>query len=326
MILKPSPQLFLALAGIALFLLVNLMAETKPRPEVGNVEWQRDFEGALAQSTETGKPVFAFFQEVPGCAGCQQFGQQVLTHPLLVEAIESAFVPVLIYNNQPGKDREILERYKEPAWNYQVVRFLDGKGKDLIPRKDRVWTLGPLVERMVATLERADRPVPPYLQALADESDQERHAKTAFAMSCFWTGEMRLGAIDGVVATEAGWLDGREVTLVTWHRDRTNLKELVKAAEQVRCAERVAVATQAELAQLPEKTRLRAGLLTDDYRPAQASDQKKQLSGTAFTGIRMTPMQAAKVNAWARVDIEKALAWLTPTQRRELESISGAGR
>ena len=36
------------------------------RPEVGTVDWKRDFDAALTESGSTGKPVFAFFQEVPG--------------------------------------------------------------------------------------------------------------------------------------------------------------------------------------------------------------------------------------------------------------------
>lgn len=316
-----TPRSFLFLAPFPLVLLVSVVAGGKPKapPEVGHVKWQRDFDGALEASSDSGKPVFAFFQEVPGCAGCQQFGQQVLTHPLLVEAIETEFVPVLIYNNQPGRDREILERYDEPDWNYQVIRFLDGEGKDLIPRKDRVWNLAPLVRRMMASLEAAERSVPVYLKELAEERERDRHVRTAFAMPCFWTGELRLGGLKGVVATEAGWLDGREVTLVTWHRDRTTLKDLVLAAEKVRCAEEVAVSTEAELKQLPESTRLRAGLLTKDYRPARDSDQKRQLAGTPFASIAMTPRQATRVNAWARVDREKAKTFLTPLQLQELE-------
>ena len=85
-----------------------------------------------------------------------------------MEAIQEAFVPLLIINNRPGADAKILKRFGEPAWNYQVVRFLTAKGKDLIPRKDQVWTTGPLARRMIASLKVAKRPVPDYLQALAD--------------------------------------------------------------------------------------------------------------------------------------------------------------
>ncbi len=142
--------------------------------EVGTVEWGRDFDAALKKSARTGKPVFAFFQEVPGCAGCQKFGAKVMSHAPIVEAVEREFIPVLIYNNRRGKDAEILKRYEEPAWNYQVVRFLDDEGKDLIPRKDKVWTRSALALRMIQALDAAGRQVPHYLQATAYENDANR--------------------------------------------------------------------------------------------------------------------------------------------------------
>lgn len=88
------------------------------------------------------------------------YGRSVLTHPLMVEAIETFFVPVAIYNNVKGKDAEVLARYEEPSWNNPVTRFVDAAGKDLIPRKDRVWTMSAMGKRMVAALEKADVDVP----------------------------------------------------------------------------------------------------------------------------------------------------------------------
>ncbi len=85
----------------------------------------------------------------------------------MAAAIEAVFIPVLIHNNRPGKDEEILKRFNEPSWNYQVIRFLDYQGKDLIPRKDRIWTKGPLIKRMIASLKAAQRPVPKSLRDLA---------------------------------------------------------------------------------------------------------------------------------------------------------------
>ena len=55
----------------------------------------------------------------------------VLSHLLLVEAIETAFEPMFVYNNKSGKDAEILRRYDEPAWNNPVVRFLDQAGQEI---------------------------------------------------------------------------------------------------------------------------------------------------------------------------------------------------
>jgi hypothetical protein len=49
--------------------------------------------------------------------------------------------------------------------------------------------------------------------------------RVAFAQSCFWTGEMKLGQIEGVVRTEAGFIGGREVTLVEYASEQLALED-----------------------------------------------------------------------------------------------------
>jgi len=136
--------------------------------EVGNVRWGRDFDAALKKSAEAGKPVLVLFQEIPGCSGVRKFGREVLTNPSIVRAIEDEFIPMLIHNNRSsGMDGEIMKRYREPSWNYQVIRFLDARGKDVIPRKDRIWSAKGVAARMVEALTAVKRPVPDYLIDLA---------------------------------------------------------------------------------------------------------------------------------------------------------------
>lgn len=92
-----------------------------------------------------------------------------MTNPLLVRAVEAEFIPMPVYNNRnSGMDRELLKRYQEPSWNYQVIRFLDSKGDDVIPRKDRIWTTGGVAGRMVEALMALDRPIPDYYKDLAE--------------------------------------------------------------------------------------------------------------------------------------------------------------
>lgn len=81
--------------------------------------------------------------------------------------IESDFVPVAVFNNQPGRDEELLRKFREPAWNYQVVRFFDARGRELLPRKDKVWTLDGIASRMIKALRAAGRDVPKELSGLA---------------------------------------------------------------------------------------------------------------------------------------------------------------
>jgi hypothetical protein len=90
-----------------------------------------------------------------------------------VKLIEQHFVPVAIHNNNrdpKSADRVILKKFKEPAWNYQIVRFIGADEKDLIPRKDKVWTKPALAGRMIEALEKAKRPVPPGLRKIASSS------------------------------------------------------------------------------------------------------------------------------------------------------------
>ena len=105
---------------------------------------------------------------------------------MLVEAAEDLFVPIAIYNNTEGDaDERVCLRYQEPAWNYQVVRIVDGDGKDLIPRLEKDWTVAGVSEAMAAGLKAAKQEVPTWLQLLAMESRaQHRGVESAiFGMS-----------------------------------------------------------------------------------------------------------------------------------------------
>ena len=300
----------------ASFLLAQKPASDNP-VEIGLVDWSHDVDAALEKSKKNGKPVLVLFQEVPGCAGCQKFGREVLSQPLVVEAIEDEFIPVVVYNNRSsGKDKVLLDRFGERSWNYQVLRFLDGNGKDIIERKEGIWTIDGVASRMISALKKHKRPVPNYLTTLVAVNDQSTHATAAFAMHCFWTGEYRLGGIDGVIATEAGWLDGREVTLVKYDKERLGIDSLARQAAQVRCAEKVYTQAGTSLAGL------RGGKLDKSYRPASSSDQKKQIS--RWQGINEVPglnqMQLTKINSAAPKSVKDAMQWLSPRQRKAFTS------
>lgn len=306
-----KPVLF----ALTLMLPLSCSASSNSQPEeAGKVSWGRDLNAALASSKLTGKPVFALFQEIPGCAGCKQFGHEVMSNPLLVEAVENEFIPLLIHNNKPGEDAAVMQRFGEPAWNYQVVRFLDAHAEDIIPRRDQVWDTGGIAERMIATLTRAKRPVPAYLTLLAAEHSP-RLKQAVFAMYCFWTGEMELGRIDGVITTEAGFMAGKEVTLVKYDPAVISLPQLIAGAEKVECANAVYVPVL-DLTSV-NASRLNVGTISG-YHSAPASDQKKQIGGTAAEKLTLTPAQATKINAWVRNDAAKAQSFLTNSQQAQL--------
>jgi hypothetical protein len=242
--------------------------------ELGDVSWLRNFDEALSRAKSTGKPVLILFDEVPGCQTCVHYGQDVLSHPLLVEAAETEFVPVAIYNNIGGHDREILERYGEPTWNNPVVRIVDAAGKPLVPRLNGDYSKHGLAKAMIAALAKAGRAAPPYLALLEEElrPDVER---AVFSMYCFWTGEACLGDVEGVVGTRTGFAGGKEVVEVVFDPRRISRDALLQIAEQRRCG-------QSESAR--------------SIRPSQ-KDDKYQLRHTAWAYVPMTELQASRANS-----------------------------
>ena len=283
--------------------------------EVGVVDWLRSLDDAVELSKESGKPIFALFQEVPGCSGCKQFGKDVLSNPVVVDGIEEAFVPLLIHNNTGGYDAQILQQFGEPAWNFQVVRFLDSNTNDIIPRKDRVWETGPLVDRMIEVLEKSGRPIPAYLR-LIEQENSDRLELVHFAQACFWVGEMELGQIDGVVATQAAFMGGHEVTSVWFDPDEVSLTDLAKQAKKRNVAS--VVFTDEEGVRELNGTRANAWLIDDSsHRVAPKSDQKRQVKRVSGLG-GLSISQITKVNGFIHKDLGRAADFLPPSERQVL--------
>ena len=289
----------------------SLATDSSQPIEVGTVSWGRELTEALTASEASGKPVFALFQEVPGCAGCKQFGADVLSNRVIVDAIEEAFEPLLIHNNTGGRDAEVLAAFGEPAWNFQVVRFLDSTGADLLPRKDRVWETGPLAMRMVAALELSGRPVPAYLR-LIEQEHSDRLQTVHLVQPCFWVGEMQLGQIDGVVTTEAAFMGGHEITTVRFDPAEVSAETVVAEGVKRGVASHIFadgnVADQLSAAGYDVSPTDRS-----THRVAPGRDQKRQIRGVgSLQGL--SEAQLTKVNAFARQATKRARSFLAPSQ------------
>ncbi|MGH8093247.1 MAG: hypothetical protein ACREIF_07235 [Chthoniobacterales bacterium] len=152
----------------------------------------------------------------------------------------------------------------------------------------------------------------------APGNGQKSTARVAFAQYCFWTGEMRLGQIEGVVRTEAGYFRGQEVTLVEYDPSRISLEQLASQARAAGVADRVHLSAGVQAATATIGGVTIGEPLDRTYHTAPASDQKKQLEGTPYAGLKLTPEQATKVNAFVRVNPARAKEWLTASQRAKL--------
>ena len=286
--------------------------------ELGRVDWLRNYEEAIRESRETGKPIFLLFQEVPGCATCVHFGDEVLSHPRLVEAIEDEFVPLAILNNVGGHDREILRRFGEPAWNNPVVRFVKTDGTDLIRRRDRIWTDEAITTRMIAALEASGRVVPRYLASLRDELAPARIERATLSMACYWVGEACLGGIDGLLSSRTGYLGGREVVEVRFDPARVSYAHLLQQAFRNGCASGAFAHDDTQLAIAktiyPETARSAPGVARD----ASPRDQLFHLKRfPALAALEATPAERLRLNhsAWKNQD---PTPHLSPRQKKSL--------
>ena len=268
----------------------------RPR-ELGRVAWLRGFDSAAAKAAAVKKPLLVLFQEVPGCRTCVKYGDQVLSHPLIVEAADSLFVPVAVYNNIKGDDERTLKSFQEPAWNNPVVRIMTNDRTALGKRVAGDYSLGGMARAMVQGLGKHGRKVPAYLRLLAHESVARQLGvqRATFAMHCFWEGESALGRLPGVVSTVPGFLGKDEVVELEFDPRVIKYQELLSKAKAMDCASRVY--TRNETQQETASRLMGSAALRSDDAIRVDSEPKYYMSQTVFKHLPMTALQAARVNA-----------------------------
>ncbi|HHH50178.1 MAG TPA: hypothetical protein ENK52_04285 [Saprospiraceae bacterium] len=301
--------------------------------ELGKVNWLRKMDLAIAESTKTNKPILILFQEVPGCMTCQRYGTLTLSHPLIVETIESYFVPLAIYNNKKGQDAKVLKYYGEPAWNNPVVRIVNTDKSMLTNRLAADYSPKGLVDNMIQALNKKNIAIPIYLQLLQEELQAKSNGteKATLAMHCFWEGEKEIGKLAGVLSTKAGFMGGKEVVQIEYDPLQISYENLLNKAQKADCASAAFIQNenQKEIAiellgekQVANKKKFRLD-----------KDPKYYLSKTIYQYIPMTELQAAKINALIgdRQSAEKILSkrqldlfnYLQKNKQHQLKSAIG---
>ena len=301
--MKKQANTLLALL-VFCFSIVPVVAQERTNPlqqdqELGKVSWYRDYEVATSMAEKENKPVLILFQEVPGCATCRNYGNKVLSNPLLVEAIEDLFIPLVIHNNKGGKDRQILNQFNEPSWNNPVVRIVDANGNGLAPRVAGNYSAKGLYNAMHTALAKTYAEIPEYMSLLGKELSAVNSTKEKYySMYCFWTGEKQLGAPEGVLNTEAGFMKGREVVKVTYDDRKVNIKELDTYAK-----------------------RNNFSPITEDnsYHPAR-NDEDYYLRHTLYKYLPLSNLQKTKINS-ALGKRKDATVYLSPRQQQWLKEL-----
>lgn len=265
-----------------------------PQPvELGKVKWLRGLEDAQQAAEKKDKPIFILFQEVPGCLTCRNYGQDVLSHPMIVEAIETLFVPLAIYNNKGGKDKAALDYFGEPSWNNPVVRIVDEDKKMIGSRVSGNYSQLGIVQAMIYALELENRTIPSYLQLLHEElqANYIGTASATVAMYCFWTGEKTYGELDGVISTAPGFMKGREVVTLTYNPNQISYEDLIQQKIVSHVYTHSAEQAQAANKLLGDQSVSSTGAFRLDREP------KYYMSKTPYRFVPMTELQAARVNA-----------------------------
>lgn len=271
--------------------------------ELGKVNWYRDYDIATDLSKKENKPVLILFQEVPGCATCRNYGKDVLSNPLLVEAIEDLFIPLVIHNNKGGKDKQILDQFNEPSWNNPVVRIVDATGTNLSPRVSGNYSAKGLYQAMTRALNSTYKEIPEYMILLGKELVAQQNIKEKYySMYCFWTGEKQLGNTEGVINTEAGFMNGKEVVRVTYDGSKVQVIELDTYAK---------------------RNNFTPINFSNSYRPA-TDDEDYYLRHTAYKYLPLSNLQKTKINSALgnRKDPSiylspRQLTWLQETNRNK---------
>lgn len=337
-----------AMAGGAPLPLLNAdgsaVAMRAPAAELGQTRFLRSLAEAKKLSKASGRPIALLFQELPGCSTCTNFGRDVLSDVVISDLIAERFVACAVNNRgESEEDKAALAAYHEPYLNNPVLRFVDASGRDLLPREAGVYDPASILRRMVAVLDGLKSGGPPlyaqlHLQSLELVEFGGAHAgappspfeRATFQCSCYWVGEAVLGSIDGVAATEPGWLSGSEVVraaidtrLTTLAKVARRVNELDGAMALVPHSPAQAEAVAAAGVDIPLR-RKRAGASggkPNVFSKVAESEVKYYLKNSPSVGKQaratMLATQRARVNAaiHAGADLAK---FLSPTQARAL--------
>ena len=285
--------------------------------ELGDVNWNRSYDIAIAKAKSKNKAVFILFQEVPGCATCRNYGNDLLTHPFIVEAIETYFVPLAIYNNKDGTDADVLRKFDEPSWNNPVSRIIDPNSKkDIAKRLNGKYDMANLVSFISTGIIESGQLIPDYLDLLYQESTAVDLRETHLSMYCFWSGEKNFGSLDGVISTNAGFMNGTEVVKVKYDASKVSEDKLISFAKEQRCADAIYTNDKRE-----EKVARKYNIKTSNEGSFRADGEPKYyIYKSEYRYLPMTNLQALKVNT-AISKHTSPLEYLSPRQLELLQLI-----
>jgi len=162
-------------ASTFLFLLVAYHLDQNPIPAapstLGSVAWERDFSHSVERSRREGKPILILFTSFEDEETAIEYGEYVLSHPLLTEAIETLFIPLAINNEGGQNDQKVMNQFGEPRGNKPVVRIFEPDSQLPEDRLAGNYSDTALAMTMIIGLNKRGKTPPVYLRIIAGEEE-----------------------------------------------------------------------------------------------------------------------------------------------------------
>jgi len=275
--------------------------------------------GAIREAERLNKPILCFDVDL-SIPDHPSIPQNVFSHPLLVEAIESSFVSVvqgLEISSYTYTDREFR------------VRVLDKSGCEIIGLGGNQICLASLTAMLVSGLTTVQIEVPKYLSLLEAEENgkvrqlsdgtlQRTDRQTIFGMSDSKIGEIEFADLEGIIATKAGYVSKQKVVKVIYDSIKLSFCNLVRFALQRQISDiiyyhsneqRIAARVEVERVKGDNDLIRHLGTIQVDINP------KHSLGQTMLRYVPLTDLQALKANNLAsRGVFNEATHLLSPRQ------------
>jgi copper chaperone CopZ len=213
-------------------------------------------------------------------------------HFLIKELIETYFIPLAIYNNKSGYDAEVLKKFNETSWNNPVVHITNHEGKDILPIFHGQYSEGQMITYIRKAMQANGKLIPKYLQLLEEEYTAQKSELT-LEMYCFWSGEKNIGSQDGVIYTEAGFSNGKEVVKVTYDKSKINAASIIKNAKATGNADAIHT-NDPTLLSLAKQNNISVKK-PNTYR--KDNEVHYYLYHSKYHKLELTPMQATRINS-----------------------------
>ena len=204
--------------------------------ELGYLHLEFDsLQEAKEEAARREQPILCIEVQIPG--GSIIAGETVLSHPLIVEAMESLFVTVRPTPEEPTDERS---RFFRDSSCRTRIRILDEEGMDIVPCVEHLSSVEVLTA-MVQGLEACAKHIPRYLLLLNEEASgqlevlskdrfREVQRSALFGMFDSTKAEVELGGLGGVLSTRAGMVTRQKVVQVTYDTRRLSYCTLVRYA------------------------------------------------------------------------------------------------